>query len=438
MRINLGQQLCITKIAGLRRFPRQLAIVHILVFGQILRSLFFAYEDHGALAAFIDVTHQMDHLFLQQVLCIINDQGAVTTGQLRANGVNHGSNASHRRQADFAQDGLCQICGCPTILVLNAMGLKIIGRDCDSGGFAPTRGAVECGHTGQAKCAVLHLIDEAPFDLRTVLKRALDVSFSLAALVLLSPLLLAIALAVKLSSPGPVLYKQTRMGLNGQTFEILKFRSMPVNAEAATGAVWSKPGETRATRVGAFLRRTSLVDRARPVLRRLMEQTGETANLGIEKEGHVLFVSQVETHASIRAFFPPGSLSQMHASGIGKALLAQMEASRLDRLLAATRLEVFTDHTITDGDALKQDLAAIRTQGFAVDNEEKNAGMRCIAAPVFDMNREAVAGISVSGPTSRISEQEIAELSRPVIEAAEQLTQAIGGVAPVAHKGGDA
>ena len=191
--------------------------------------------------------------------------------------------------------------------------------------------------------------------------------------------------------------------------------------------------------IGArFLRRTSLVDRARPVLRRLMEQTGETANLGIEKEGHVLFVSQVETHASIRAFFPPGSLSQMHASGIGKALLAQMEASRLDRLLAATRLEVFTDHTITDGDALKQDLAAIRTQGFAVDNEEKNAGMRCIAAPVFDMNREAVAGISVSGPTSRISEQEIAELSRPVIEAAEQLTQAIGGVAPVAHKGGDA
>ena len=105
---------------------------------------------------------------------------------------------------------------------------------------------------------VLHLIDEAPFDLRTVLKRVLDISFSLAALVLLSPLLLAIALAVKLSSPGPVLYKQTRMGLNGQTFEILKFRSMPVNAEEATGAVWSKPGENRATRVGAFLRRTSL------------------------------------------------------------------------------------------------------------------------------------------------------------------------------------
>ena len=128
----------------------------------------------------------------------------------------------------------------------------------------------------------------------------------------------------------------------------------------------------RAFVIGArFLRRTSLVDRARPILRKLMEETGETANLGIEKEGHVLFLSQVETHASIRAFFPPGTLSQMHASGIGKALLAQMDVGRLDRLLATTRLEVFTDHTITDHEALKQDLTAIRAQGFAVDNEER-------------------------------------------------------------------
>ena len=87
----------------------------------------------------------------------------------------------------------------------------------------------------------------------------------------------------------------------------------------------------------------------------------------------------------------------------------------------------FAPHTITDHEALKQDLATIRAQGFAVDNEEKNAGMRCIAAPVFDMNREAIAGISVSGPTSRISAQEITQLSRPVIEAAHALTLAIGG-----------
>lgn len=105
---------------------------------------------------------------------------------------------------------------------------------------------------------VIHLLDEAPFDGRHVVKRAIDIGFSAATLLLLSPLLALIALAVKLSSPGPVFYRQERMGLNGQTFDMLKFRSMPVDAEAKTGAVWSRPGESRATPVGAFLRRTSL------------------------------------------------------------------------------------------------------------------------------------------------------------------------------------
>lgn len=105
---------------------------------------------------------------------------------------------------------------------------------------------------------VIHLMDEAPLDVRRALKRAIDIGFSALFLLAISPLLLAIAVAVKLSSPGPVFYRQERMGLNGKRFQMLKFRSMPVDAEAATGAVWAKPGENRATRVGAFLRRTSL------------------------------------------------------------------------------------------------------------------------------------------------------------------------------------
>ncbi|ASP22765.1 acetate operon repressor [Antarctobacter heliothermus] len=180
--------------------------------------------------------------------------------------------------------------------------------------------------------------------------------------------------------------------------------------------------------IGArFLRRTSLVDRARPIMRKLMEATGETANLGIEKEGAVLFLSQVETHANIRAFFPPGTLSPMHASGIGKALLAHMDEDRLDRHLAMSELIAFTECTLADPEALKADLRTVKAQGYSVDNEEKNSGMRCIAAPVFDMNQEAVAGISVSGPTSRVSEAHIERLSRPVMEAARHLTFAIGG-----------
>ncbi|MFQ5569795.1 MAG: undecaprenyl-phosphate glucose phosphotransferase [Rhodothermales bacterium] len=105
---------------------------------------------------------------------------------------------------------------------------------------------------------VIHLIDEAPIEFRRIIKRVMDLAFSAFFLILVSPLMLLIALAVKLSSAGPVFYRQERMSLNGQTFKMLKFRSMPVDAEAATGAVWAKPGEDRATPVGRFLRRTSL------------------------------------------------------------------------------------------------------------------------------------------------------------------------------------
>lgn len=181
--------------------------------------------------------------------------------------------------------------------------------------------------------------------------------------------------------------------------------------------------------IGArFLRRTSLVERARPIMRQLMEKTGETANLGIERNGAVLFVSQVETHASIRAFFPPGTLSPIHASGIGKALLAQMETGRRDRCLAIGGLEAFTSNTIVEPSALLTDLQLIRDRGYSYDDEERTLGMRCIAAPVFDINGEAVAGISVSGPTSRVSAATLIELSRPVMEAARELTSAIGGM----------
>jgi len=194
----------------------------------------------------------------------------------------------------------------------------------------------------------------------------------------------------------------------------------------AIGQVWHVG--PRAFIIGArFLRRTSLVDRARPILRSLMEGTGETANLGIEQNRRVLFVSQVETHASIRAFFPPGTLSRLHASGIGKALLSEMDADRLERFLSGTTLERFTAFTITSPDELIKDLERTRLRGFAVDGEERNLGMRCIAAPVFDVHGEAIAGISVSGPTSRVRQEKIPELSSSVLDAAKSLTAAIGG-----------
>ncbi|GGA07059.1 HTH-type transcriptional regulator BhcR [Neptunicoccus cionae] len=178
----------------------------------------------------------------------------------------------------------------------------------------------------------------------------------------------------------------------------------------------------------AFLRRTSLVETSRPILRELMEITGETANLGVEKDGHVLFLGQVETHAPIRAFFPPGTLSPLHASGIGKVLLAYFDTARLNRF-ARSGLERFTPHTRDTLPALEADLDQVRERGYSVDDQERNTGMRCIAAPIRNALGEVIAGISVSGPTSRIDETQIEELAVEVINAATRVSQAMGASA---------
>jgi Undecaprenyl-phosphate glucose phosphotransferase len=105
---------------------------------------------------------------------------------------------------------------------------------------------------------VIGLRESPHFGLNVVVKRAMDVLLSLGALIVLSPLMLVIGVLVKLTSPGPMFYRQERCGLNGQVFSMLKFRSMGVNAEAQTGAVWARKDDPRRTRLGSFLRRTSL------------------------------------------------------------------------------------------------------------------------------------------------------------------------------------
>jgi IclR family transcriptional regulator, acetate operon repressor len=187
-----------------------------------------------------------------------------------------------------------------------------------------------------------------------------------------------------------------------------------------------------AFRIGsAFLRRTNLAERARPLMRALMEATGETANLGVEAGETVLFLSQVETHESIRAFFPPGTRSPMHASGIGKALLAEYPADRVARI-AARGLDRFTPRTLSDAGALLSDLAAIRARGYAVDDEERNDGMRCVAAPIFNATGEPVAGISISGPAARVTPARIPGIGQEVRRTADALSAALGAGARTA------
>ena len=103
----------------------------------------------------------------------------------------------------------------------------------------------------------IHLRESRLYGWNRVLKRAFDLVFGALALAVAAPFMLAIAVALKLTSPGPVLYRQERMGVDGLRFKMLKFRTMHVDAEAETGPVWALPDDPRRTPLGAFLRRTS-------------------------------------------------------------------------------------------------------------------------------------------------------------------------------------
>lgn len=176
----------------------------------------------------------------------------------------------------------------------------------------------------------------------------------------------------------------------------------------------------------AFLRRTNIVERSRAVMRDLMVKTGETSNLGIERDGDILFISQVETHDTIRAFFPPGTRSPLHASGIGKALLSAFDEERLASFLKTAKFTRFTDKTIANANELREAIGQTRRRGYSFDDEERTIGMRCVAASIVNSYGEAVAGVSVSGPTIRMPDNRVREIGKLVSDAANEISRHLG------------
>jgi len=176
----------------------------------------------------------------------------------------------------------------------------------------------------------------------------------------------------------------------------------------------------------AFLRRTNVIETSRPVMRDLMLRSGETSNLGVESDGSILFVSQVETQESIRAFFPPGTRAPLHASGIGKALLSSFDEKRLATFITTAPFVRFTDQTIVSADQLRSAIRQIKERGYALDDEERTIGMRCVAAPILDGYGQAVAGISVSGPTLRMPDFKVREIGHWIVEAAAEASRKLG------------
>lgn len=184
----------------------------------------------------------------------------------------------------------------------------------------------------------------------------------------------------------------------------------------------------RAFEVGSsFLRSRKLAETGRTIMRELMEECGETVNLAIEDGGSIVFISQVESHHAIRAFHRPGSRGAIHASGVGKALLMLLPDEEVRRILHKTGLERFTEKTLVEPDRLFEDLSAAQARGWAIDDEERTPGMRCVAAPIYNEYGEAFAGLSVSGPTVRLTDERLGELGPMVKRAAEAVTKSIGG-----------
>jgi IclR family acetate operon transcriptional repressor len=180
----------------------------------------------------------------------------------------------------------------------------------------------------------------------------------------------------------------------------------------------------------AFVRSRDLVTIARPYMRRLMEQSGETVNLAISDRGEVIYIAQVETQKMMRAIAGPGGRAPMHCSGLGKALLAVADAATADKLIGSMELRRETAHTLVTVEDLKRDLERVRAHGFAVDNEEIVIGLRCVAAVIYDEHGAPLAALSVSGPTARINEQRIPVLGDAVAGIAVEITAEIGGHRP--------
>jgi len=180
----------------------------------------------------------------------------------------------------------------------------------------------------------------------------------------------------------------------------------------------------------AFLHRRDIVASARPHMQALVEQCGETVNLGVIDDGEAVFISQVESREMMRMIVRLGSRSPIHASGVGKALLAHLPEQQLARILQQRGLTRYTERSIDNPAQLREELERVRQLGYALDDEEHAVGLRCVAAAIFDQNGQALAAISLSGPKARITDNRLDELGVAVRQTADEITQALGGHRP--------
>lgn len=177
---------------------------------------------------------------------------------------------------------------------------------------------------------------------------------------------------------------------------------------------------------GRVLRGLDLRTAATPVLVALVSETGETAHLAVATRSGGLYIAQERPTGRLSVETELGGAPLLHATATGKALLAWRSPDERARLISPPLVRP-TPASLATRRVLEADLDGVRSRGFAIDDEEFQPGVRCVAAPVRDLRDEVVGTVGVSGPVERVSRQRMRTLGGAVVAAADQITAALGG-----------
>ena len=167
----------------------------------------------------------------------------------------------------------------------------------------------------------------------------------------------------------------------------------------------------------------SLREQARPFLKNLSEQTGITAHLAVVERGSCILIEKLSPAGSFRSATWVGKQVSLHCTAIGKALAAWLPEPMVERIVSEHGLMRYNDNTICSFRKLKEELALVRERGYSLDDEEEEIGVRCLGAPIFNANSEAVGAISIVGTTTQIYTGRFNELVSYVTGAARRITQ---------------
>ena len=181
----------------------------------------------------------------------------------------------------------------------------------------------------------------------------------------------------------------------------------------------------------AYLLKRDFISQARPYMRELVAETGETSNIAVLKGDKHVFVGQIECSEVMRMVVQIGSEGYLHAAGVGKALLSALPEDEVRNIAKRTGLTKLSEKTITNVTSLLKELEKIRQTGYSFDDEEQANGLRCIASNIYNEYGEAIAAVSISGPALRLSDDRITKLAETVKNKADAITHVIGGNLPV-------